>query len=761
MSYVGSSVRRLEDRPLLTGNARFAADLDLEGQVHMRVVRSPVAHGRLLEVDVTAALGVEGVVAAWSAADLIDVPLIDFRMTRIPGLEGYRQPILATDRVRYVGEPVAVVFAEDPYAAEDGAERVDLEIDELTPILEATDEPGMFDHGQSTEAAVIEKSYGDIDWAFRNAYAVVEISLEVGRHSGVPLETRGALARFDRMTQRLEMFGAAKVPHYNRNAIASMLGLAQSDVVLHEAQVGGGFGIRGELYPEDVLVCLAAKYLGRPVKWIEDRREHFLAANHSRDQRHSVEAAVDEDGWIRGVKDEFWLSQGAYVRTHAATVPDLTAALLPGPYVWPAYHVRGHIRLTNKTPAGTYRAPGRYEGTFVRERLMDVIAAHLKLDPAQVRRRNLIPPSSMPFNRGIDALGTDVEYDSGEYLQLLDRVLEFIDYEGLRREIGARRKVDQLVGLGFGYFVEKSGLGPFDGVRIVVDEAGRVVVYSGAASVGQGMETVVAQIVADALSTPIESIEVRHGQTDDLPFGMGAFASRVTVMTGSAGHIAATRLRAKALKTAAALLEASEGDLKIESGRIYVKGSPDGPSVTLGEVAAALRPTRGQRQPGLSAQGWFEADHMNYPYGLHAALVSLDPHTGSVNIERYVIAYDVGRAVNPKLVEGQIVGAAAQGVGGALFEEFVYDELAQPLATSFMDYLMPTLSEMPQVDVILSEDAPSPLNPLGVKGAGEGGITAAGAAIANAIADALQDQEAVRSIPLSPAVIRGLMANAS
>lgn len=758
MSYVGTSIRRLEDRPLLTGNARFAADVELPRQVHMRVVRSPVAHGHLVDIDVEPALSVDGVVGAWSAADVTDVPPIDFRMTRVAGLEPYRQPILATDRVRYVGEPVAVVFAKDAYAAEDAAERVAFEIDEQPPILEATDEPGMFDEANSTEAGVIEKSYGDIEAAFRDSHAVIEVSLGIGRHTGIPLETRGALARFDKMTQRLEMFGVAKVPHYNRDAIASMLGLGRTDVVLHEAHVGGGFGIRGELYPEDVLVCLAAKRLGRPVKWIEDRREHFLAANHSRDQHHHIEAAVDEDGWIRGVRDEFWLSQGAYVRTHAATVPDLTAALLPGPYVWPAYQVKGHIRLTNKTPAGTYRAPGRYEGTFVRERLIDVIAARLGLDPSEVRRRNLIQTEAMPFDRGIDALGTDVTYDSGEYIRLLDRVLDFLDYENLRDEVDSRRNEGECVGIGLGYFVEKSGLGPFDGVRVVVDEAGRVVVHSGAASVGQGMETVVGQIVADTLDVPIDSIEVRHGQTDDVPFGMGAFASRVTVMTGSAAHIAATRVRQKALQKAAALLEANQADLVIEKGRIQVRGSPEGPSVTLGELAVALRPAPDVSEPGLSAQGWFEADHMNYPYGLHAALVSVDPETGSVNIERYVVAYDVGRAINPKLIEGQIVGAAAQGIGGALLEDFVYDDFAQPLATSFMDYLMPTSSEVPRVDVLLSEDAPSPLNPLGVKGAGEGGITAVGAAIANAVADALQDQERVRSLPLSPASVRALVA---
>lgn len=758
MSYVGQSVERLEDPPLLTGSARFAADIALSGQVHMRVVRSPVAHGLLLGVDLSEASANVGVLDAWIHQDIADVPPIDFRMTRVDGLEPYRQPILANGRVRYVGEPVAVVFAEDSYAAEDAAEMVYFDIEELDPITDATAEPGAFDDQHSTEVAVITKGYGDVEAAFRDASEIVELELMVGRQSGVPMETRGALARYDPMVGRIEMFGAAKVPHYNRSAIAKMLGLTSKDVVLHESHVGGGFGIRGELYPEDVLVCLAAMRLRRPVKWIEDRREHLLAANHSRDQIHLVKAAVDADGWVRGVVDEFWLSQGGYVRTHAATVPDLTAAFIPGPYVWPAYRATGHIRLTNKTPAGTYRAPGRFEGSFVRERLMDVIASRLRLDPAEVRRRNLIGPESMPFERGVDSLGTPVAYDSGDYPAMLDKVLEQLRYPELIEEIRGRRASGEMVGIGLGFFVEKSGLGPFDGVRVSVDEHGAVLVVSGSASVGQGVETIVAQICADGLSVPVEAITVRHGQTDDIQYGMGAFASRVTVMTGSAVSIAAGRVREKALEAASSLLEANQEDLEIENGRIFVRGSQVGPAVTLGEVAKALRPRRGLDAPGLSAEGWFDADHMTYPYGLHAAVVSIDPETGGIQIERYMIAYDVGRAINPRLVLGQIVGAASQGIGGAFMEEFLYDELGQPQATSFMDYLLPTLAEMPPIEVLLSEDAPSPLNPLGVKGAGEGGITAAGAALANAVADALQMSERVTRIPMGPAWIRSLVS---
>ena len=758
MTYIGRSVKRVEDPPLLTGSGRFVADISLSNQLHMRVVRSPVAHGLIRDIDVSGAFSTPGVVSAWTGEDVADIPSIDFRLTRVPGLDPYRQPILATRVVRYVGEPVAVVFAEDPYAAEDGAGLVFVDIDELAPIVDVRADPGPFDHGHSTEAAVIEKATGDIDEAFGGAHAIVELELRVGRQSGIPLETRGALAHLDRMTGRLEVFGAAKVPHYNRDAIAAMLGMSRSEVILREGHVGGGFGIRGELYPEDVLVCLGARRLGRPVKWIEDRREHLMAANHSRDQVHRVRAAVDSDGWVRGVEDEFWLDQGAYVRTHAATVPDLTAALLPGPYAWPAYRVTGHIRLTNKTPAGTYRAPGRFEGTFVRERLMDVIAEGLDLDPVRIRRRNLIPPERMPFRRGVDALGTEVTYDSGDYPGLLDRTLEHMGYDQLLAELARRRAGGEIVGVGLGYFVEKSGLGPFDGVRVTVDEHGDVLVLTGAASLGQGVETVVAQICAETLGVDLGRVRVRHGQTDDLAYGMGAFASRVTVMTGSATKIASDRVRRRAVEMAAGILEASAEDLTVENGRIYAERAPEGPFVTMADVAGALRPGSESTEPGLGAEGWFEADHMTYPYGLHVAVVRIDGPTGRVTIERYVIAYDIGRAVNPQMVEGQIVGAAAQGVGGALLEEFVYDDLCQPLATSFMDYLLPTVQEMPPVEVLLSEDAPSTQNPLGVKGAGEGGITGAGAAIANAISDALQRRTAVTMIPMSPERVHGLIS---
>jgi carbon-monoxide dehydrogenase large subunit len=627
-------------------------------------------------------------------------------------------------------------------------------------VLDARSTPGEFEDGRSTEPTTVEKSYGDLGAAFRVAHAVVELDLTIGRHSGVPLETRGAIARYDAARDVLEMHGAAKVPHWNRDNIARMLRRDPSTVHLIEGHVGGGFGIRGELYPEDVLVCLAALRLGRPVKWIEDRREHLIAANHSRQQYHHIRAAVDADGRILGIDDEFFHDQGGYVRTHAATVPDLTAAMLPGPYRVPTYRALGHVRLTNKTPGGTYRAPGRYESTFVRERLMDAIAGRLGIDRIEIRRRNLIAKEEMPFTRPLATLGTEIVLDSGDYAGLLDKALAAIRWNVLQAELLRRRAAGECVGAGVAIFVEKSGLGPFDGVRLSVDTSGLVEVVTGAASVGQGVETVVAQICADALGVDYRRVRVIHGRTDRIAFGQGAFASRVTVMTGEATRLAAVELRKKAIEIASELLQQSPDMLDVVDGKIVRKGAAVGPSMTLGEIAKALEPAsklRGARPPGLAAEGWFYTYHMNYPYGVHIAVACVDRGTGNTTIERYLVAYDVGRAVNPMLVEGQIAGGFAQGLGGALLEEFLYDDRGEPLSVTFADYLMPTAREVPALDVVITEDAPSPLNPLGLKGAGEGGANAVGAAIATAIDDAIGIPGAITRLPVTPQRLREIL----
>ncbi len=759
MSFVGRSVPRLEDWPLVTGNGRFAADISFAGQLYMRVVRSSHAHGYIRSIDTAAARQATGVAAVWTSTDVADIPPIDFRLTRIEGLDPYRQPILATDRVRYVGEPVAVIFATDPYTAEDAADLVAVQIDPLAEIVSTHVSPAAFDDAaHSTAVASVRKSYGDIDKAFAAAHTVIALDLEIGRHSGTPMETRGAIARVTR--DILEMHGAAKVPHWNRDALARMLGREPSTMHLHEGHVGGGFGIRGEIYPEDVLVCLAALRLDRPIKWIEDRREHLMAANHSRQQHYRVRAAVDADGHLLAIDGEFFHDQGAYVRTHAATVPDLAAAMLPGPYRVGAYRMVGHIRLTNKTPCGTYRAPGRFESTFVRERLMDAVAARLKIDPIELRRRNLIGKAEMPYVLGFDTLGTEMTYDSGDYAGLLEKALAAFRWDELRKELAQRRGAGETVGAGLAAFVEKSGLGPFDGVRVTVDTSGAVELVTGAASVGQGVETAMAQICADALGVDYRRIRVIHGQTDRIAYGMGAFASRVTVMTGEATRIAATKLRDKAIAAAASLLQTAPDALDVVDGNVVRKNTPQGPSVSLGDVARALAPAAkllDDTTPGLSAEGWFESHHMTYPYGVHVAVVRIDRESGAAVIERYFVAYDIGKAVNPMLIEGQIAGGVAQGLGGALWEEFRYDARGEPLSVNFADYLMPTAREIPPIVTLITEDAPSPLNPLGLKGAGEGGANAVGAAVAAAIDDALGMPGAVTQLPVTPQRLRELI----
>jgi CO/xanthine dehydrogenase Mo-binding subunit len=415
----------------------------------------------------------------------------------------------------------------------------------------------------------------------------------------------------------------------------------------------------------------------------------------------------------------------------------------------PAYRAIGHLRLTNKTPCGTYRAPGRYESTFVRERLLDAIAVKVGVDKVEIRRRNLIGKDAMPYRLGLDTLGTQIVYDSGDYALLLDKALKAAGWSDLQKQLGARRQKGEKVGAGVAMFVEKSGLGPFDTVRVEVKPDGLVEVITGVASIGQGVETVVAQICADALGVDYGNIRVIHGQTDRIARGMGAFASRVTVMCGEATRLAATKLRAQALRAAAELMQTGAEALDIVGGEIVRAGGP-GPSMPLSELARAL-------PGGLSAEDTFESTHMVYPYGVHVAAVRVDSDTGDIAIERYVIAYDIGKAVNPKLVEGQIAGGLAQGIGGALLEEFRYDENGEPLSVTFADYLMPTAREMPDISIIVSEDAPSPLNPLGLKGAGEGGANPVGAVIASAIDDALQCPGAVTGLPVTPQRLKAIL----
>lgn len=750
---IGQSVARIEDPPLVTGRGRYVADISFPHQLHMRIVRSAHAHARILSISTEAALAMPGVFAVWTAQDIPEIGPIDFREGKIEKLEPYRQPVLAVDMLRYVGEPVAAVFASDAYIAEDAADLVTVEVEDLPVILAADAPPGEFAPGLSTEAAIVTQGFGDVEAAFAAAHVIVEIDLRMGRHTGVPLETRGAIGRYDAARDVLELHGAAKVPHKNRESLARLFGRSTAALHMFEPHVGGGFGVRGEIYPEDILVLAAALRFETAVKWIEDRREHLIATNHSRQQRHKIRAAVDDKGTLLAIENEFWHDQGAYPRTHAMRVAETTCGILPGPYRLGAYKATGHYRLTNKTPAATYRAPGRYETNFVRERLLDAIAAKLGISRIDVRRQNLIRADEMPYARPLEVLEDDVSYDSGDYAGLLDKSLSLIGWDKLQTTLARRRAAGECVGVGLALFVEKSGLGPSDGARVNVDTTGAIEVITGGASVGQGFETVMAQVCGEILGTDYQRIRVVHGRTDRIEYGIGAHASRATVMTANAVRAAAIKVRDKALELAGELLQSDPATLHIVDGVVTRRDAAGGPSIGLGALAHHLRPaspTRRGRDPGLGAEGWFDTAHQTYPYGNQLAVVKIDRSTGKVEVERYIIAYDIGRAINPRLVRGQILGGFVQGLGGALYEEFLYDDSGEPLSVTFADYLIPTLSEVPPVEVILAEDAPSPRNPLGIKGAGESGIAAVGAAIASAIDDALGVPGTITSLPVTP-----------
>jgi len=752
---LGQRLPRIEDPPLIRGEGRFAADISFPGQLHMRMVRSPMAHAEIRSIDTAAASALPGVVAVWTNDDIADLPPIDFRADRsAEALKAFRQPALAKGRVRYVGDPVAAVFAEDPYVAEDAAELVEIALDPLRAIVSADDEPGEFEPGRSSEAALLTHTFGDADAAFAAAHAVIELDLFTGRHSGVPMETRGAIGVYDPVRDLLELYGAAKVPHRNRETLVKMLGIDADRIHLHEGHTGGGFGIRGELYPEDVLVLLAAKRLGRPVKWIEDRQEHMMCANQGRNQHHRARIAVDADGMILGLADEIWHDQGGYIRTHGVNVPNRTMCMMTGAYHVPAYKASCRVRLTNKAPAATYRAPGRFESTFVRERLMDAAAAKLGLGRIEIRRRNLIAASDMPYAVEFDEPEVEnLYFDSGDYPALLDRALAWIGWDRLQADLARRRAAGELVGSGIGIFVEESGRGPKDGARISIDSGGQVTVLTGGASIGQGFETAMAQICANALGCDYAGIRVIHGQTDLIPYGIGAHAARATVMTGSAVNVTALTLRRKVLELSSELLQTPAEALEIAGDRVIVGRNPAGPSVTLAEVA--------QRAGGrVEAEDFHTTDETTFPYGIHVAVVKVDGETGRIDVERFVVAYDVGRAVNMMTLEGQLVGGCIQGIGGALYEEFVYSAEGEPLAVTFADYLVPTLDCAPPVECLITEDAPSPHNALGIKGGGEGGINGVGAAIAGAIDEAVGVPGAVTRLPVTPQRMKELLRKA-
>jgi carbon-monoxide dehydrogenase large subunit/6-hydroxypseudooxynicotine dehydrogenase subunit gamma len=766
VSAIGARVPRKEDPRLLRGLGRFGADFSARGQLWARVVRSPEAHGRLRTVDVSRARQAAGVAAAVTAADLPGRPRIPVRLAvQDIDLSRYLQPVLADGVVRYVGEPLAVLVAEDPYLAEDAAELVDIDIEPCPAVLDARaaagpDSPLL--HPGGNVAAEFTLGFGDVAAAFATAARVVQVEVAIGRHAAVPLEPRTLLADVDPVTGALAIFGMTKVPVFNRDLLAGLLGMDETLIHVHAVDAGGGFGARGEFYPEDFLVPWLARTLRRPVKWVEDRAEHLVAVNHSRQQAHRLAAAFDAGGRITGLRAHVVHDNGAYCRTHGIIVPELTLAMLPGPYRVPAYRGRVQVVLTSKTPCGTYRAPGRFEGSVAREQLLDVAADELGIDRVELRRRNLLQPDELPCQRPMSTLGEDVVLDAGDYPALLAAAGAEADRLGYPAEVARGRQAGRRRGLGVAAFLEKSGLGPQETADVVVSGTGAVHVYSGGTSLGQGIETVLAQIAADALDIDPAAVSVVNGDTALQPFGGGSWASRSTVVAGSAVHAAAGAVRDRAIEVAARMLEAAPADLVCAGGAVSVRGDP-GSVVTLGEIAAATGAASQWLRPGepagLSARRRFEVTHMTYPYGVHIAVVDVDPGTGGVQVLRYLVAYEVGRAVNPALVEGQLRGGAAQGIGGALLEEFCYDEAGQPQSATFMDYRIPTAAEVPPIDVLVTQDSPAPGNPLGVRGAGEGGVSAAGAAVASAVRDALGLAGSVAQLPLTAVRVQGLASS--
>lgn len=756
MNYVGTSVTRKEDNRLLRGSGRFVGDIKRPGMLYAAILRSSIPHGRLKRVDTDQACKMAGVVSVITFDDMPNVKPIPMRLAPRDDLIRALQKPLASDRIRYVGEPIAVVIAESRYQAEDALEFIEIEIDELEAVVDArraieSGAPILHPAVPDNIAGHFVVKTGDVQGALASAELVFEEEFYIQRHSGVPLETRGLVAEYDEGQRLLTIWGPTKVVHFNHAVLAGLLDIPQSQIRMIELENGGGYGIRGEFYPEDFLIPFIARRLNRPICWIEDRNEHLKSANHSREQWHRVRVGANKDGRIVAFDDVLLNVMGGYIRTHGATVPTMTAAYLPGPYKWDNYRCDANCVMVNKTPAGTYRGPGRFGAAFVRERVMDMVAHKLGLDPAEVRLRNFIPTELMPYNTGTTAFGKPTIYDSADFHKQFHLALEKFNYYELQKQCEKDRSAGRAIGIGFGCFVEKSGLGPWEYARIEFDPSGEVIIFTGAADLGQGIETVLSQVVADALPIDIERIRVVHGDTAQIPFGGGSYASRGTVVACNSAVVAVGEVRKKLLQLAAVALQASEKDLTIEKNCVVNKRT--GASVPFADLAKLAAPITALPlgiKPGISGEGFFNPEHMVYPYGVHMALVEVDQETGFLKIHKYLIAYDIGRAINPMLVDGQLVGGMAQGLGGALFEEFAYDTEGQLLTGSFADYLLPSSMEVPPVQIVLTEDAPSPLNPLGVKGAGEGGTVGVGAALANAVCNALGGHVEIMRLPLTP-----------
>jgi carbon-monoxide dehydrogenase large subunit len=750
---IGSAVKRTEDLRFLRGRGEYIDDIRRDGQLCAFILRSPIAHGRLSAIRPHAALAMLGVHSVITAADLPrPIPAVNIRLQPMPSLLPFHQPVLASDKVRYVGEPVAVVLAASAALAEDAAAAIELDILPLPAITDrnasCADKTLLFEMHGTNLAVKYTAFLGDADAAFANAPYVRRETFRVHRHAAVPMEPRGLLAEWDTTTGRLTVNGAAKVAFFNRRMLAEKMGLVEDAVDLIENDVGGGFGARGEFYPEDFLIPFAARFTGRPVKWNEDRRENLMATQHARDADCEVEIAATRDGKIIGLRGKAYCDVGAYIRTNGLVAPRNIAQFMSGPYCIPNIHLESHVQFSNKTPSGTYRGPGRYESDFFRERLLDLAAKDLGIDRVEFRRRNLVTKEQMPYSIAhITPYEADTEYDSGHYASALKRCLDEFGW-AKKSELSGRMIDGRYHGIGIGCFIEGGAAGPKENARMVVERDGSVTVTVGSSAIGQGLETVFAQIAADALEMSFDRVRVLHGSTTLLREGYGSYHSRAVVMGGSAMLAAAENLREEIRKSAAKRFGCGATEIVIDDELVK---APGGRSLKLVELAS----------DGLTSEGSFANHHHTYSYGAHAAHVAVDPQTGHVEIIDYVAVEDVGRIINPATLRGQVLGALVQGLGGTFLERFAYDSNGQPLSTSFADYLMPSAGDFPNIRVFLMEEEPSPINPLGAKGAGEGGIIPVGGVIANAVAAALQSLGVeTRELPLSPANVWQLIADA-
>jgi len=754
-SFIGSPIERREDLRFLRGRGQYVDDLARKDTLHAAILRSSVAHGRIREIDASAATKLPGVHSVITAKNIGNrVPRVPMRLQPLPDFEPFGQPVIAETKVRYVGEAIAVVLAESPGIAEDALALIEVDIESLPAVADrhvsAQDKSLLFEEQGTNLAIKFHAVRGDAAAAFMDAPYVRRESFATARHMALPMEPRGLLAEWDAARSRLTVSGGAKVLFFNRRTLAKQLDLPESAIEIVENDVGGGFGARGEFYPEDFLIPFAARHSGRPVKWTEDRREHLMCMNHARQAECDVEIACARDGTILGLRGHAYVDVGAYMRTNGAVGARNVAQFMSGPYRIPNIDIDVKLQLTNKTPVGTYRGPGRFETDFFRERFFDMVANDLGLDRVEFRRRNLVSLKEMPYQIAtITPFESKDEFDSGDYHATLDRCLAEINWAEKSKLAG--RLIDgRFHGVAVGCFIEGGAAGPKESARMVLEPDGDYTVYVGSSAIGQGLETAFAQIAADALEVPMDRIKgVLHGTTSYVSDGYGAYHSRSVVMGGSAMLDAAKNLRAAICAEAAKRLGCAPSDVQIIDGSKAV--GPGGKTVAL----------KGLSAEGISAEGAFLNKKHTYTYGAHAAHVAVDHKLGHVELIDYVIVEDCGRAINPLTLHGQAIGSAVQGLGGAIMEHLIYDAQGQLLTGSLADYLIPTASDFPNIRAVVLEDHPSPINPLGAKGAGEGGIIAAGGVMANAVANALTVFGAEpRRLPLTPTYIWELVQDA-